>query len=113
MPIIQSITRFLQTVQIPFTTVSNINRQKKFIRKNITPQLTEAQKMADGSLDNNDLKKITGYYGLAVPAILGEAFCALRGESMTDKERLASTCQGATTGLFDDFLINKILPEKD
>ena len=112
MPIIQSITRFLQTVQIPFTTVSNINRQKKFIRKNITPQLTEAQKMVDGSLDNNDLKKITGYYGLAVPAILGEAFCALRGESMTDKERLASTCQGAMTGLGDDFFDKHRLSEQ-
>lgn len=111
MPIIQSITRFLQTVQIPFTTVSNINRQKKFIRKNITPQLTEAQKMADGSLDNNDLKKITGYYGLAVPAILGEAFCALRGKSMSDKERLASTCQGAMTGLGDDFFDKHRLSE--
>ena len=112
MPIIQSITRFLQTVQIPFTTVSNINRQKKFIRKNITPQLTEAQKMADGSLDNNDLKKITGYYGLAVPAILGEAFCALRGERMTDKERLASTSQGAMTGLGDDFFDKHRLSEQ-
>ena len=112
MPIIQSITRFLQTVQIPFTTVSNINRQKKIIRKNITPQLTEAQKMVDGSLDNNDLKKITGYYGLAVPAILGEAFCALRGESMTDKERLASTCQGAMTGLGDDFFDKHRLSEQ-
>lgn len=103
MPIIQSISRFVQTLQIPFTTVSNINRQKSFIRKNINPLLIAAQKPADGSLDENDLKKITGYYGLAVPAILGDAFCTLRGEGMTEKERLSGTCQGAMTGLGDDF----------
>ncbi len=103
MPIIQSISRFVQTLQIPCTTVSNINRQKKFIRNNINPQLIAAQKPADGSLDENDLEKITGYYGLAVPGILGEAFCTLRGEGMTEKERLSSTCQGAMTGLGNDF----------
>ena len=103
MPIIQNISRFLQNIQTPFTTVSNINRQKKFLKKNIGPQLTAAQKQADGSLDESDIKKINGYYGLAVPAVLGEAFCVLRGEPMTEKERIASTNQGAMTGLGDDF----------
>ncbi|MBK9533288.1 MAG: hypothetical protein IPO42_16125 [Chitinophagaceae bacterium] len=103
MPIIQSISGFLQALQIPFTVISNINRQKNFIRKNIDPLLMAAKKEADGSLDENDIKKITGYYGLAVPAVLGEAFCVLRGEPMTGKERLAATCQGAMTGLGDDF----------
>ena len=103
MPIIQSISRFLQTIQQPFIVISNINRQNKFIQKNINPLLDEAKKINDGNLEENDLKKITGYYGLAVPAILGEAFCTLRGKKMTDKERLASTCQGAMTGLGDDF----------
>lgn len=112
MPIIQSISRFLQTLQTPFTVVSNINRQKRFIKKNISPQLTEAIKKNDGSLDENDVKKITGYYGLAVPAILGEAFCVLRGEPMTDKERLAGTCQGAMTGLGDDFFDKQRLSEQ-
>ena len=112
MPIIQSISRFLQTLQIPFTVVSNINRQKRFIKKNIAPLLTEAQKEADGSLDESDIKKITGYYGLAVPAILGEAFCVLRGEPMTKKERMASTCQGAMTGLGDDFFDKQRLSEQ-
>jgi hypothetical protein len=112
MPIIQSISGFVQTLYIPFATVSNINRQKKFIDKYISPQLAEAKKTADGSLDDNDLKKITGYYGLAVPAILGEAFCALRGERMTDKERMACTCQGAMTGLGDDFFDKQRLSEQ-
>lgn len=111
MPIIQSISRFLQTIQQPFIVISNINRQNKFIQKNINPLLDETKKINDGSLEENDLKKITGYYGLAVPAILGEAFCALRGKSMTDKERLASTCQGAMTGLGDDFFDKQRLSE--
>ena len=76
MPIIQSISRFLQTLQQPFIVISHINHQKNFIQKNINPFVDEAKKMTDDSLDENDLKKITGYYGLAVPAILGEAFCA-------------------------------------
>jgi len=112
MPIIQSISRFIQTIQIPFTAVSYINRQKSFLKKFIIPQLAAAQKIADGSLDENDIKKITGYYGLAVPAILGEAFCVLRGEAMTERERMASTCQGAMTGLGDDFFDKQRLSEQ-
>lgn len=111
MPIIQSISRFLQSIQQPFIVISNISYQKNFIQKNINPLLDESKKMDDGSLDENDLKKITGYYGLAVPAILGEAFCALRGKEMTVTERLASTCQGAMTGLGDDFFDKQRLSE--
>lgn len=112
MPIIQSISRFLQNIQVPFTTISNINRQKRFIKKHIAPLLSAAQKPADGSIDESDIKKITGYYGLAVPAILGEAFCCLRGEPMTKKERMASTNQGAMTGLGDDFFDRQRLSEQ-
>ena len=98
--------RIINTLRTPYllySVIKNIQRQKKFIKKNIDPQIDAAKKINDGSIDEADLKKISNYYGLAVPAILGEAFCALRGEKMTGKERLASTCQGATTGLFDDF----------
>lgn len=112
MPIIQSISRFLQTVQTPFKIFGNISRQKKFIRKHIGPALASAKKLADGSLDESDFKKITGYYGLAVPAVLGEAFCALREERMTSKERMASTHQGAMTGLGDDFFDRQRLSEQ-
>ncbi|HMI79963.1 MAG TPA: hypothetical protein VK484_14285 [Ferruginibacter sp.] len=102
----------MQTLVVPFSTISNINKQKRFIKKHIGPQLEKAKKTADGSLDENDHKKITGYYGLAVPAILGEAFCALRGEPMTAKERMASTCQGTMTGLGDDFFDKQRLSEQ-
>ncbi len=106
------VVRLLQAIQLLYTVLGNLRVQKKFIQKNIVPLLDEAKKKADGSLEENDLKKITGYYGLAVPAILGEAFCALRGKSMTDKERLASTCQGAMTGLGDDFFDKQRLSEQ-
>jgi len=112
MPIIQSISRFLQTVQQPLIVASNIGLQKRFIKKNILPVLAEAKKAADKSLDENDLEKITGYYGLAVPAVLGEAFAALHGKEMTADERMASTCQGAMTGLFDDFFDKQRLSDK-
>jgi hypothetical protein len=92
-----------RTPHLLYTVINNINRQKKFIQQHIEPEIALAKQINDGSIDNADCKKITGYYGLAVPAILGEAFCALRGQKMTHRERLASTCQGATTGLFDDF----------
>src|SRR5258707_1006455 len=81
----------------------NVNRQKKFIREELDGLLQTAMEQNDGSLDKDDLKKITHYYGLAVPAILGEALCTLRGTKMNTRERLALTYQGAMTGLFDDF----------
>jgi len=112
MPIIQSISRFFQKIQIPFSTVSYINRQRHFLEKNIKPKLVSAQLSHDGSLDETDIRKITGYYGLAVPAILGESFCVLRGEAMTAKERLTGTCQGAMTGLGDDFFDRQRLSEQ-
>src|SRR5436190_5404165 len=86
-----------------YSLLHNISIQKKFLQKNIYPRLDAARAINDGSLDEEDFKKITHYYGLAVPAILGEAICLLRGHKMTERERMALTCQGAMTGLFDDF----------
>ena len=83
--------------------IRNVNRQKKFIQQHLREEVDAARKTNDGSLDESDFKKITSYYGLAVPAILGEALCDLRGKKMTIDERKALTYQGAMTGLFDDF----------
>lgn len=66
----------------------------------------------DGSLDEADIKKLRGYYGLAVPAVLGEAFAALHGKKLTRDERLCSTSQGAMTGLGDDFFDRQRLSEE-
>lgn len=93
-------------IQLPLSVsviLKQLAIQKKFLTVYIQPILKNAQQTNDGSLDASDFSKITGYYGLAVPAILGEAFCALYGKKMREDERIASTAQGAMTGLFDDF----------
>lgn len=93
-------------IKLPFTVsaiLKNLSTQRSFLQKNIQPILNQAQQQNDGSLDASDFKKITGYYGLAVPAILGEAFCCLYHKKMSMAERMAASSQGAMTGLFDDF----------
>jgi len=91
--------------------IRNLKKQKKFIKQNIASILNQAKKTNDGTLSDKDFIKINKYYGLAVPAILGEAFCILRGSKMTDLERWVSTSQGIITGLFDDFFDDLRLPE--
>lgn len=112
MRIPSSIKNTLQAPQLLFTLIKNIKQQKAFIKKNIEPEFVIAKNINDGSLDEADLKKITGYYGLAVPAVLGEAFSFLLGRSMVRKERLAATCQGAITGLGDDFFDKQRLSDE-
>jgi len=96
-----------------FSTLDALKLQRHFLQENILPLADEAIASGDHSLDEQDRKKIKDYYGLAVPAILGEAFCALRGRNMSQRERLASTCQGAMTGLFDDFFDRQNLPGEE
>ncbi|MEP7165146.1 MAG: hypothetical protein ABI741_10640 [Ferruginibacter sp.] len=110
----KKVNRFLKGIGLPgniYRVIKYISIQKKFLQQNLAPVLQEAFKKNDGSLDQADVEKINRYYGLAVPAILGEAFCALRGNAMTFPERWASTCQGAMTGLFDDFFDKDYLPD--
>jgi hypothetical protein len=97
---------FVYGIRLPFTVsaiLKNLSIQRSFLQKHVEPILSHAKLKNDGSLDISDFKKITDYYGLAVPAILGEAFCGLHGKKMNESERMAATAQGAMTGLFDDF----------
>ncbi|MBL0146162.1 MAG: hypothetical protein IPP48_10645 [Chitinophagaceae bacterium] len=94
------IKNIIRTPSLLLGIYRKLSAQKRFLQQHIVPLF---QLPNDGSLDESDFKKITHYYGLAVPAILGEAFCALHGKKMTEQERIASTNQGAMTGLFDDF----------
>lgn len=87
-------------------------QQRAFLKKNISPVLHEAKLENDGSLTGADFKKITHYYGWAVPAVLGEAFCSWRGKPMTDRERRCATAQGAMTGLFDDLFDQTMLTDE-
>ena len=89
----------------------DLKKQKRFMKHYIASLLNQAKNTNDGTLSDKDFIKMNKYYGLAVPAILGEAFCVLRGTKMTDSERWVSTSQGIITGLFDDFFDDLRLPE--
>lgn len=76
--------------------------QKNFIQRELEPVVRNAHQYGDETLEDEDFRKITSHYGWAVPAILGESFCVLRGKAMTETERSVLTYLGALTGLFDD-----------
>jgi len=82
---------------------SNLRTQKKSILTSLNIDILESRRTNDASLDEYDFRKIKDYYGLAVPVMIGESYSLLRGEKMTFKERMALTCLGGLTGLFDDF----------
>jgi hypothetical protein len=103
MKMISQLKNILRLPGIVLFMLKSLRVQQKFLIKHIDPLLDEIQKDQDESLSGNDIKKIRRYYGLAVPAILGEAFCILRGRPLSNKERFALTYLGASTGLYDDF----------
>ncbi len=87
---------------IYFSLWKDVRKQKSYLNNFIPELLNKIDLKGDGTIDAEDLKKINSYYGLGVPAILGESFCTLRGYKMTNNERECSTLSGALTGLFDD-----------
>lgn len=93
-------------------TIRHLKKQERFLHKQIEPILSEARRSNDGSLAEKDFAKINRYYGLAVPAILGEAFAALHKRSLSAAERACLTAQGAMTGLFDDFFDDRYLSDQ-
>ncbi len=103
-----------KAIKLPYIFMNlllDLRQQKKFMKLHIAPLLKKSIITNDGTLTEKDFLKINRYYGLAVPAILGEAFCTLRGTKMTESERWVSTSQGVITGLFDDFFDELELPE--
>jgi hypothetical protein len=80
----------------------NIAKQKRFLKNVVEKELITYKSDNDGSLNPLDFQKITSYYGLGVPGILGESFCVLRGKPMTEKERFCLTFLGSISGLLDD-----------
>ena len=86
---------------------SNLRTQKKSILTSLNVDILESKRTNDTSLDETDFRKMKDYYGLAVPVMIGESFTLLREKKMTSKERLALTCLGGLTGLFDDFFDRK------
>lgn len=62
----------------------------------------EAFREPKNGITDADLKKITSYYALGVPAILGESLAVLRGKPLKEKERFCLTYLGGISGLLDD-----------
>ncbi len=113
MSLLLTIKNIWQTPATLFAILTNLRRQKKFLQTHIQPLVDKALAANDHSINQADLKKINQYYGLAVPAILGEAFALLNGNKLSQQERMAATCQGAITGLGDDFFDNNKFSETE
>lgn len=92
----------VQLPKVAFSLMQNVQNQKAFIKKNLLPELDAIMANSDGSLQPVHLKKITTYYGLGVPAILGYGFSLLRNEALSGKERACMTYLGGISGLLDD-----------
>lgn len=89
----------------------NIREQRRFMAEKLYPILEMAKSTNDGTIDDEDIKKIK-LYGLAIPAVLGEAYCAFRNSPMDETERFSITCLGCITGLFDDLFDRQNLSEE-
>lgn len=92
----------LELPVVAFFLFQNVRAQKKYIRKILIPELLPFQKKNDGSLRKEDFRKITGYYALGVPAILGYSFGVLRNAPLDRRERSCITYLGGISGLLDD-----------
>ena len=102
----QYLLNLTQIFGILFRVAKRIRVQKKIAKNYIEALINDSKKLNDGSLDDEDFRKIT-LYGNAVPAMLGEAYCVLRGNKISLKERLAMTYLAGMTGLFDDLFDRK------
>ena len=100
--VFKRIDKLVSLPGIYFFLLKNVLKQKKFIRKNLLKEL-EAFRKPDNGITKVDLKKITTYYALGVPAILGESLAVLRGKPLKDSERYCLTYLGGISGLLDDF----------
>jgi len=107
---------FNNIIHIPdtiFKLLYNVKKQKSFIHKTLEIDIKNADNFNDNSIDETDIKKITAYYGLGIPAIMGTSFGILRASSMSFRERTAITYLGAMTGLGDDFFDVNELKENE
>jgi hypothetical protein len=103
----QYLSRLLKIPGIYLTIANSLARQKAFMRRTVERDIEQIKAINDGSLSKSDFKKITDYYSYAVPGILGEGYCMLRGRKLNERERYALTYYGGLTGLFDDFFDEK------
>lgn len=90
--------------------LQRVTRQKRFIRLHLLKELYPFRIKNDGSLSKEDFSKITSYYAMGVPGVLGESLCILRGCAMKPRERLCLSLLGGISGLLDDLFDD---PDKD
>ena len=50
---------------------SNLKTQRRIILTSLMNDINESKRTNDNSLDELDFKKMTDYYGLAVPVMIG------------------------------------------
>lgn len=106
----------IRTLSLPsdlLAILNDLKKQRLYLHHEVKPLTNSVMKENDGSLNDKDIHKIFNYYGLAVPAILGESFCILNGKTMSPTERLCSTSMGAMTGLFDDFFDKQFMADEE
>lgn len=77
-------------------------KQKRFIASHLEKELFNYKVSNDGSLEEKEFRKITQYYALGVPGVLGEALAVLRSKPLTARERLCLSYLGGISGLLDD-----------
>ncbi len=107
------ISNFLRFPAVAYVVLRNLKRQKKYLNKKLIPLFREIEQENDGTVDAEDIRKITTYYGNYTTSVLGESFCTLRGKKMTEKERWAITCLGMITGIYDDFFDKRSMSQED
>ncbi|PLX14839.1 MAG: hypothetical protein C0598_00420 [Marinilabiliales bacterium] len=100
---ISYLSNILKLPSLYFTLMDNLKVQRKYMRTTLYRDVDESRKSSDSSLSEKDYIKINKYYGLAVPAVLGESFASLRANKLALNERKTLTYLGALTGLYDDF----------
>jgi len=108
--LINATSGILQLPAVAFFLFNNVRTQKKFIKKYLVRELKPFRLTSDDSLSKEDFIKITHYYGLGVPAILGNTFCQLHNKKFEKQERLVMTYLGGISGLLDDLFDD---PEKE
>lgn len=82
--------------------LKRVRKQQGFLKKELEPELEPFRRENEGSLTEAHFKKITSYYAMGVPSILGESLCVLRGFPITLEERLCMSYLGGVSGLLDD-----------
>ena len=86
--------------------VRAIRKQKRYMAQNIVPTLKQSLVNSDGTIEPKNLKRITRYYGIAVP-VISEIYKCMGNQKLSLKEREFLSYMGALTCLFDDYFDEK------